>query len=64
MKTINGYILKCVEDYCYLGSHISSSDKDFRIRKAMAWTACNKLHHIWTSDLSNKIKIKIYLKPS
>ena len=60
MKTINGYILKCVEDYCYLGSHISSSDKDFRIRKAMAWTACNKLHHIWTSNLSNKIKINIF----
>ena len=30
MKTINGYILKCVEDYCYLGSHISISDKDLR----------------------------------
>ena len=60
MKTINGYILKCVEDYCYLGSHISSSEKDFRIRKAMAWAACNKLHNIWTSNLSNKIKINIF----
>ena len=54
MKTINGYILKCVEDYCYLGSHISSSEKDFKIRKGMAWSACNSLHHIWTSNLIRK----------
>ena len=26
----------------------------------MAWNACNKLHHIWTSNLSNKIKIDIF----
>ena len=61
MKTIKMDILKCVEDYCYLGSHdISRSDKDFRIRKSMAWTACNKLYHIWTSNLSNKIEINIF----
>ena len=31
-----------------LGLHISSSEKEFKIRKPIAWTACYKLHHIWT----------------
>ena len=26
----------------------------------MAWSACNSLHHIWISNLSNKIKINIF----
>ena len=30
MKTYNGYILKCVEDYKYLGSFISNSERDFK----------------------------------
>ena len=30
MKTLNGYILKCVEDYKYLGSFISNSEKDLK----------------------------------
>ena len=36
LKTLSGYILKCKEDYNYLGSFISSSEKDFNFRKGMA----------------------------
>ena len=60
MKTLNGYILKCVEDYKYLGSFISNSEKDFKARKGMAWSACNNLHKIWVSDLPTYIKINIF----
>ena len=60
MKTLNRYILKCVEDYKYLGSFISNSEKDFKARKGMAWSACNNLHKIWVSDLPTYIKINIF----
>ena len=60
MKTINGYILKLVNDYKYLGSYISSSFKDFNTRKGMAWSACNDLHRIWVSDLHVNMKIDIF----
>ena len=60
MKTINGYILKLVNDYKYLGSYISSSEKDFNTRKGMAWSACNDLHKIWVSDLTLNMKIDIF----
>ena len=60
VKTLNGTSLKQVEDYKYLGSYISSSDKDFNTRKGMmAWSACNDMHKILSSRLTNDFKIKI-----
>ena len=56
IKTLNGKSLKQVDDYKYLGSFISSSEKDFKTRKGMAWSACNDMHKIWTSNLNTKIK--------
>ena len=61
LKTLSGYILKCKEDYNYLGSLISSSEKDFNVRKGMAWSACNKLHKIWSSKLNVSIKNQTFL---
>ena len=60
VKTLNNTSLKQVEDYKYLGSHISSSEKDFSIRKGMAWSACNDMHKIWTSHLTRQLKVKIF----
>ena len=60
IKTLNGTILKCKDDYKYLGSYISSSEKDFNVRKGMAWSACNKLHKIWKSGLDVFIKVNIF----
>ena len=34
VKSLNGNILKQFDDFKYLGSYISSSKKDFEIRKA------------------------------
>ena len=49
-----------VEDYVYLGSFISSSEKDFNTRKGMAWSSCNDMHQIWTSQLPKSIKLEIF----
>ena len=61
VKTLNsGSTLKMVEDYFYLGSFISSSGKNFNARKGMAWSACNNMHKIWTSQLTKHIKLEIF----
>ena len=60
IKTVNGYILKRVNDYKYLGSFASTSEKDFNARKGMAWSACNDLNKIWTSKLAPRLKLKIF----
>ena len=60
IRTLNQTPLKQVDDYKYLGSYISSTLKDFNTRKGMAWSACNDLHKIWASQLSNNIKLKIF----
>ena len=49
-----------VSDYVYLGSYISTSEKDFLLRKGKAWSACNALHKIWTSNLSREFKLRIF----
>ena len=60
VKTLANNVLKCIDDYKYLGSHVSNSEKDFNTRKCMAWAACNKLDKIWRSDLHCIVKIKIF----
>lgn len=60
IKTLSNNILKFVEDYKYLGSHILNSEKDFNTRKGMAWSACNKMDKIWKSNLNRTIKIRLF----
>ena len=60
IKSLNNTLLKMVSDYVYLGSYISSSEKDFMTRKGKAWAACNALHKIWSSNLSRDFKLKIF----
>ena len=40
---------------------MKSSEKDFEIRKALAWTACHKLSKIWKSDLNRRLKKRLFL---
>ena len=36
VKTLANNILKCVDDYNYLGSHVTNSERDFNILKGIA----------------------------
>jgi hypothetical protein len=47
IKTSEGQDLEKVEDFQYLGSWMTSSDKDFSIGIAKASVACSKMKAIW-----------------
>lgn len=46
IKAANGNPLKNVDSFVYLGSEISSTEKDIKIRIAKAWSALNKMQVI------------------
>ena len=56
ISTLNGNSLKLVNKFTYLGSSVSSTEKDIDTRLAKTWTANNRLSVIWMSDLTDKIK--------
>ena len=60
IKSMNGSSLKKVSDFKYLGAYVPNSFHDFKIRKALAWSAMNKLERIWKSNLHNSLKIKFF----
>ena len=60
IKSANGKHLKKVDDFKYLGSWISSSEKDMATRIGMAWTAANKMEVIWKSRLNRSLKIQFF----
>ncbi|MEE8288342.1 MAG: reverse transcriptase domain-containing protein [Nitrosomonadaceae bacterium] len=60
ITTINGARLESVNDFKYLGSWINSTEKDIKVRKALAWKACNKMTKIWKSKLKRNLKIRIF----
>ena len=54
ISTLNGSSLKLVDKFTYLGSSVSSTDRDINTWLAKAWTAINRLSAIWKSDLTDK----------
>ena len=48
--------LKLVDKFNYLGSSVSSTEKDIDTWLTKAWTAINRLSIIWKSDLTDKMK--------
>lgn len=56
IKSKSGHLIKCVNDFSYLGSNIRSTKKDIDIRKAKAWKALDGLTVIWKSSLSDHLK--------
>jgi len=60
IQTLDGSSLDIVEDFKYLGAWMASSEKDFNIRKAQAWKACNRMSKIWKSKLARDIKMKLF----
>ena len=56
IATLDGASLKRVDKFTYLGSSVSSTEKDIDTRLTKAWTAIDKLLIIWKSDLTDKWK--------
>ena len=56
ISTLDGTSLKLVDKFTYLGSSVSSTEKDIDTRLTKAWTAIDKLSVIWKSDLTDKMK--------
>ena len=50
------FLVNYVDKFTYLGSSVSSTEKDFDTRLTKAWTAINRLSIIWKSDLTDKMK--------
>ena len=59
ITSLDGNLLKEVDDYKYLGAWISSSKKDISTRIAIAWSTAHKLDPIWKSKLPNNTKIRL-----
>ena len=56
ISTLDGTSLKLVDKFTYLGSSVSSTEKDIDTRLTKAWTSIDRLSIIWKSDLTDKIK--------
>ena len=56
ISTLDGTSLKLVDKFTYLGSSVSSTEKDIDTRLTKAWTAIDRLSIIWKSDLTDKMK--------
>ena len=54
ISTQDGTSLKLVDKFTYLGSSVSSTEKDIDIR--LAWIAIDRLLIIWKSDLIDTMK--------
>ena len=52
ISTLGGTSLKLVDKFTYLGSSVSSTEKDIDTRLTKAWTAIDKLSIIWKSKRS------------
>ena len=57
----DGTPIKVVPNFKYLGAWTESTEKDFAVRKALAWSACHKLRKIWSSLLPRKLKLRSFV---
>ena len=56
ISSIDGTSLKLVDKFTYLGSSVSSTEKDIDTRLTKAWKTSDRLSIIWKSDLTDKMK--------
>ena len=56
ITTLDGTPLKLIDRFTYLGSSVSSREKDIDTRLTKAWTAIDRLSIIWKSDLTDEMK--------
>ena len=58
--TLDVTSLKLVDKFPYLGSSVSSTEKDIDTRLTKAWKAIDKLSIIWKSDLADEMKFSFF----
>ena len=56
ISTLDGTSLKLVDKLTYLGSSVSSTEKDIDTRLTKAWTAIDSLSIKWKSDMTDNMK--------
>ena len=61
LTTLSGEVVGVKEDFKYLSSYISSTEKDIDMRKAQTWRALHKLNNIWHSNMSETLKRRIFM---
>ena len=60
ISTQGGSSLKLLDKFTYLGSSVSSTEKDIDTLLTKTWTAIDRLSVIWKSDLTDKIKCSFF----
>ena len=60
ITTQDGTSLKLVDKSTYIGSSVSSIEKDIDTRLTKAWTVIDGLSIIWKSDLADKMKSSFF----
>ena len=60
ISTVDGTSLKLVDKFTYLGSSVSSTEKDIDTLLTKAWTAIDRLLIIWKSNLTDKMKCSFF----
>ena len=60
ISTLDGTSLKLVDKFTYLGSGVSSTEKDIDTQLMKAWTTIDRLSIIWKSDLTDKMKCSFF----
>lgn len=61
MTLTNGEVIEQVEEFKYLGSMMSSSDNDLKIRRGQAWSTFWEMKNIWQSDdIPIDLKVRIF----
>ena len=60
ITTLDGASLKLVDKFTYLGSSVSSTEKDIDTWLTKVWTAIDRLSIIWKSDLTDKMKLSFF----
>ena len=60
ISTLDRTSLKLVDKFTYLGSSVSSTEKDIDTWLTKAWIAINRLSIIWKSDLTDKMKCSFF----
>ena len=60
ISMLNGTSLKLVDKFTYLGSSVSSTEKDIDTRLTKAWTDIDRQSIIWKSDLTDKMKCSFF----